>query len=305
MKCEILTVTPQIAEKILSESRFKNRLLKEARIKKYAEMMINGKWKTNGDTIRFSEVIKENGLAPYRNLYDGQHRLEAIIRSKMPQTFVAVYDLNKDVFDTIDQNKVRDLKDIYYIDDIPNYAEISAIVNNYISAKTSKTFCTEVSCRMEFISKQDFRNEYNSSPEFYQEVCLFTKKIAQIVKSKKDKKNLFFKAGELGGYVVLLHKKFGWAKEYIFEFFDQLCTGSKRYTHPAIKLLRNTLDEYYNPKNNFTKLKGATLTKDYKRAYLFMTWNAYVKSEQLDSLFYTPGANNFPIPETARKFLDD
>src|SRR5687768_3937102 len=69
-------VTPDRAKQMLLNVRDKNRSLKENSVQIYAEAMRRGDWQFNGDPIRFGADGK---------LFDGQHRLTAIIRSGKPQ----------------------------------------------------------------------------------------------------------------------------------------------------------------------------------------------------------------------------
>lgn len=64
--------------------------------------MAEGRWKVNGDTIRFSG----------KRLMDGQHRLHAVIQANATIWALVVEELSDDAFDTIDTGRVRGPGDI-------------------------------------------------------------------------------------------------------------------------------------------------------------------------------------------------
>lgn len=96
MKTTIMTITPQQAEIFLAGNTH-NRPMNDGHVRLLMREMQGGRWKLNGDTIRF------NGT----RLLDGQHRLEACRRAGVAFTTVVVEGLPNDVFDTIDCGRRR------------------------------------------------------------------------------------------------------------------------------------------------------------------------------------------------------
>lgn len=68
------------------------------KIDQYADDMLNGAWRYNGDAIRFNK----NGI-----LLDGQNRLMAAKSIKYNLTVDLILGLDDNVFDTIDRGRVR------------------------------------------------------------------------------------------------------------------------------------------------------------------------------------------------------
>lgn len=101
MKTKIETITPQIAAKLL-ESNLNNRPLTEAHVASLVKEMKNGRWKVNGDNIRISDK---------HVIIDGQHRLNAIVKSGVTIQSWVMRGLSDDVFDTIDVGKRRSAGD--------------------------------------------------------------------------------------------------------------------------------------------------------------------------------------------------
>jgi hypothetical protein len=94
-------VTPSIAEKWLSTSGG-NRNLSAANVAKYKADMLSGKWRYNGDRIRFLE----DGT-----LYDGHHRLTACVESGVP-ILVDTFVIPDEAKPTIDTGKSRTTADV-------------------------------------------------------------------------------------------------------------------------------------------------------------------------------------------------
>ncbi|MBN8740704.1 MAG: hypothetical protein BGP24_14765 [Lysobacterales bacterium 69-70] len=101
-------VTPEIAQVWLGYNR-NNRNLNDKRVEQYAEEMLAGAWKANGDSIRFSKSQK---------LLDGQHRLNAIIRSGKAQRCIIVVGLDDETQVTVDTGKKRAPSDVLNIEGV-------------------------------------------------------------------------------------------------------------------------------------------------------------------------------------------
>lgn len=106
MKVSVETITPDLARKYLGGNT-SNRPLRPGVVERYAEAISKGDWELNGETIKFST----DGI-----LLDGQHRLEAIVKSgKSIQTHI-VRDLPPEVYDTIDTGAARKPRDTLSVD---------------------------------------------------------------------------------------------------------------------------------------------------------------------------------------------
>lgn len=101
IQVEVELMGPETARELLSKN-FRNRPLREKRIKKLAEAIKRGEWVLNGETVK----IADSGC-----LIDGQHRLEAIVRSKTIVPVLVVRGLPESVMSTIDVGAVRSAGD--------------------------------------------------------------------------------------------------------------------------------------------------------------------------------------------------
>jgi hypothetical protein len=97
----IETITPGLAAEYLKFNR-SNRRLVEHRVAFYQRQMSGGEWKLSGDSIKFDRD----------NLIDGQHRLQAVVRSGVTIESVVVRNLGPDVFDCLDTGRSRQAGDV-------------------------------------------------------------------------------------------------------------------------------------------------------------------------------------------------
>lgn len=77
-------ITPEIADSIL-ENRVDNRTPNDKRIREYADRMLSGEWRIS-DPIKFDNDGK---------LYDGQHRLMAVVKAGVPVEFAVIRNMPK------------------------------------------------------------------------------------------------------------------------------------------------------------------------------------------------------------------
>lgn len=101
-RVEIRTVTPEWALEILEKhdkkivaGKFAQRTLNDRAVRMYATDMVAGNWSLTGQGISFD--VEEN-------LMDGQHRLAAVVKAKVPVQMIVTWDLpieNGNKFKTI------------------------------------------------------------------------------------------------------------------------------------------------------------------------------------------------------------
>lgn len=88
IKTRILYVTPAMAKRWLAKNTANYRSLSARKVATYARDMKSGDWKNNGESIKFYD----DGT-----LFDGQHRLAAIIQANVPVLMMVVWGISKDV----------------------------------------------------------------------------------------------------------------------------------------------------------------------------------------------------------------
>ncbi len=117
---EIVTITPDLAKQWIKAAKVRNRRLRDDYVAKLAEAMRRGEFQFNGDAIRWS---KSNIIL------DGQHRLEAIIRSGVSVQQIVVRGLDDDSQVTMDRQNKRTLGHHLDIMGETNSKTLTAAVN--------------------------------------------------------------------------------------------------------------------------------------------------------------------------------
>lgn len=118
MKVCVMNITPQKAVKFLSKNS-NNRNLRQNRVSVYASEMQAGNWKSNGVPI----VFGNDG-----ELKDGQHRLQACIKSGKTMKNALVVYLSKSQANCYDIGAVRTPKDVAKfagLGEIPYYTNLN------------------------------------------------------------------------------------------------------------------------------------------------------------------------------------
>lgn len=166
VKIQLVDMDPCMAAELL-ENNFHNRPLMSTTVNTYAEEIIKGNWKFNGDTIR----VDKNGM-----LLDGQHRLVGIIQSGKTVKVILVTELEPDVFDTIDVGVTRTLDQLMAINGYPNPKPASSAVAYIVNYEAGRVPSSSTSLNKNYKSKASrlqyyvkHRKTIDSSTTFYLE----------------------------------------------------------------------------------------------------------------------------------------
>lgn len=115
-----MTITPEQAQQWLETTNTRNRNMSETHWTQLALDMLEGRWRYNGDAIRFGA----DGV-----LLDGQHRLKACVEAKMPFETDVIFGLDPGVMSTIDHPKVRTAADIAHLNGVENAVKACALAH--------------------------------------------------------------------------------------------------------------------------------------------------------------------------------
>lgn len=120
------TITPEMAAEIL-KCNTNNRHVHQKKVKELAELMRDGRFRLNGETI----IVSRSG-----RLVDGQHRLLACVMSGVSiKVFVVMID--EDHFDTIDIGVKRTPGDILSIANFSSANVLASAIKNYVEYTSS------------------------------------------------------------------------------------------------------------------------------------------------------------------------
>lgn len=113
-------ITAEMARTMLRKNLENNRPMNSTRVSQYCRDMKSGRWKENGDTIKFSDEDK---------LIDGQHRLAAAVEGGIGFWSQVAYGVKQDAFLTIDRNQTRSTGQLLHlVHGIQDYNALSGCI---------------------------------------------------------------------------------------------------------------------------------------------------------------------------------
>jgi len=266
MKIAKVLVTPEIAAKWLANNSH-NRNVNQSRVNRYAQDMVNGKWRQN--TGEFIKIAKDG------TLLDGQHRLIALIKSKKSIYLDCLGGLENDLFQVLDTGKSRNTSDILKIAGVKNPTMVGALVNrfNQLINTNSKAGSGNYDTNM---SGHEILSFYNDNKHW----------IDEKVNKSLNLYNQFQKVWNQGE-VTFFYSVFTHVDNRLgHDFMRELCQGTD-ITNDSIILLRNRL---ISEKVNNTKKSLNSVT----RALVIKTWNAYYLGKTIKTLRFNPEIEEYP-----------
>jgi len=270
MKKEITTsievITPAYAEALLIGNA-NNRKLQVARVDGLAAQMVRGLWRENGDTIKISKTGR---------LLDGQHRLNAIVKSRVPQKFIVVRGLEDEVFPTIDTGKIRTAADVMGIEGAKNATGISASIKRFIAWKrTGNPFDTRPAI---LPTHTEILNFYQSNI-----VC---KSVEVLLARHKINFALINKSTI--GLVYLMADDAGISTEFVADFFNRVADPKIGSIEDVPFLLREKL--------MVDKSKRRMIPEKERAALVLKAFRAWVNGSRIKTLkLYDKDLNAFKV----------
>lgn len=264
---KVTTVTPELAEEFLGKNTH-NRNVRERHVRTLANEMQAGRWKFNGEPIRFGK----DGV-----LLDGQHRLHAVIKSGIPQKMLIVTGIEGEAQHTMDTGSKRSTSDALKLRGEKNTVALAAGIRAVILwEKGVRNFASRSDNSGAVTSGQTI--EYlDSHPEMRE----YTTEIVGI----KGRINL------TSSVLVLLNKVFSEIdSDDAAQFIHLLATGEGVKGDPTFELKR-VLDR--------EKYESTGKNETWKTAIAIKAWNKWRMGESVGALRYTPGGSNpekFPEP---------
>lgn len=124
----IMDVTPELASEWLKKN-YKNRSLSHDRIKQYTLAMISGNWVLTHQGIAFDDA---------GNLLDGQHRLQAVVKSGVTVKMNVTFDVERiGGIMEIDTGRARTYGNIMKMSDVTDriYLTLNGVVTMFLRVK--------------------------------------------------------------------------------------------------------------------------------------------------------------------------
>lgn len=262
---QIQTVTPDLAKKYL-DSNSRNRNLREAHIISLAKLMTDGLFGLSNDAIAFDE----DGV-----LINGQHRMNAVIRSNTSQRFLVVDGLPEGAQFSMDRGigrKVGDTLTILGFSNTTERAASSRLLHFYLDG---------------ILASKDGRGRHE--PMEALEIIkshpgMFDVSLPFILRLAKDLSPVHNKHGES----IFFHYLFSQVSpELADDFFTNLAKGANLPDRHAVLVLRNTLIK--NKTHKQSKLTPKTI-----QAYIIKAWNSFAAQKPIGALKFADG-EQFPV----------
>ena len=257
IETSIVTITPEIAQKLLDNTDMRIQRSKNWKhVKFLCKEMLSGNWALNGDAIR-QDV---DG-----NIIDGQHRLDACIRSKVSIDTLFVKGLPTQSITTIDiGSRTRKFSDILemtrkqkfkYASSISSTAKFVNMFNhNRIAVTGSEKHYRSA------LSGNDFLRWLDENPEIFESVSNSMR-----MRSNGDK---LIKANVFCG-LKYIFDKLNLEKSNLF--FQQLSDGVGLKSTDTIYTLRKKI---ISSKTSNTRINHKSLV-----LMICRCWNAFVKGQ--------------------------
>lgn len=262
---DVITVTPDLAEKWLTNNTH-NRRVRESAVLGYARDMESGRWAENGESIKF---------AADGTLLDGQHRLTAVTLAKVSLPMLVVTGLKTAAQETMDDGRKRTLADALTLRGETNAVATAAIIRR--AHMWTQGVYRNVGAKPP--TNQESLNFFEQHPEL--------RRSAQIAVQVRTAIPL---PGSVAGLTHWLFSQIDTGDAA--EFFHLLISGAiVPETHPVLILRKRVQSEADKP---------GRVPEDHMLAFVIKAWNAYRDGEQLTFLRYKPGGaqpEKFPMPK--------
>lgn len=262
MKTEVRTITPAIAAEMLKRNTG-NRKLNDTHVKDLSNQMINGNWLFDGQPIRATD-----GGA----ILDGQHRLNAVIKSGISQQFLIISGITQDAFKVMDTGRLRNAGDVLGIKGYENPGNIAAttrLIMTHLNGINGRAR-TDVK-----LSNTDILNFVENTPGIV-DICKSSTKYYRGF-------NNVLPVSHIGAWRYIFNQKSVIGSK---EFWSGVCFGLGLEDGSPMKVLRDVLIK--------DKMSKSSLSLREKKALIFKAWNAYRLDKKIKFLRWNKEQEKFP-----------
>jgi hypothetical protein len=250
----IMKITPKLAEQFLSKN-CNNRPVSKANIKYLVKQINAGNWMFDGASIKIDK---------YGNLIDGQHRLEAIIKSGKSLVLLVLNGFNSSVFTVLDTGRKRTGSDVLSINGAENATVVASSIR--LINQFEKGSYGEGGSISRTLSNQEIVDFLDKNPKILES--------SKFGASLYKKSNGVITASLVSTFHFLLSQK---SEEQALDFLTKLCLGTKLENDSPITALRNKLIKS-SLNNNYRMLQSEIVRN------IIVAWNKYRKGEKITKL---------------------
>lgn len=248
---QVELITPELAEKFLKKN-LRNRPLQQHDVLNYTKEIEKDHWFVTNNGIGFAE----DG-----SLMDGQHRLNAIVKSGKAQEMVVVRNIKKEAFSVIDTGRKRRLEDVLAIEGYKNWIVVAGTARMGLALTRDMEEKAQSSFRGRTKHSIDDLLQYTKSqPDISSSVTFALHKYKTLIK-------ICSYPATIGCYHLFSQKD----PELALEMFNLLETGAIGDENNVILHCRNILIAH---KQAELKLNTRSSNVGYLAFLLVRTWNA-------------------------------
>jgi hypothetical protein len=222
--------------------------------------MTDKRWIFDRQPIRFNA----NG-----RLLDGQHRLNAIVKSGVTQQILVVTGIASEAFKVMDTGKNRNAKDVFKINNVPYDSQVATSTRLVLNLKRG------VNASAEKVSHSELLEFY----EAHEGILDCVKKSESLYKEFSR----ILTWNNISGFMYLFSEKSVTDSE---QFFHKLCTGLDLSIDSPIYVLRKRL--------MLDAVNVQKLPRTDKQALIIKAWNNYRKDNKIKYLKWTKENEKFP-----------
>lgn len=260
MQCQIVEVTPELAEKWLKQNT-RNRRIRDRVAIAYARDMEAGRWAENGEAIKF---------AADGTLLDGQHRLNAIVLAGVTVTMLVITGLANATQETMDAGSKRTTSDAFSLRGETNFSILSSVAKRvWMWDQGDFRFTGAAPTTAECAALLEERPDLRRSADIGARVRQSFKPLPPSITGTAH--HLFTRLD---------------ANEAVW-FFQRVADGAELPKgHPVLTLRARAVADAAEQRNN---------RADRHMAYLIRTWNAVREGRPLTRIIQAPDAP-MPLP---------
>jgi hypothetical protein len=272
-------LTPELAEKFLDTNIENNRAASKQNYGDIAKDILAGRWKRNGDRIRFARVKDARGNWVHR-LIDGQKRCEAVMECGIAIPVDLIYNLDRDAFPTIDIQQSRSGHQVLYMRGVANPLMISAGIKVVWMYDTRPDEHWSVRVTNPHLSEL-----YDADPAGWQSAAKFVQGVLKSASS--GDRGMFAQRTLLGSYYVC--RRAYPANPKLDEFFETVVLG--------VELPRDTTDPRFKLRRIFSNERDIGIRKNGKRhlAMLLKAYNSFMVNDRLGKVSWDE-PESMPVP---------
>lgn len=275
---KLMTIHPTIAEKWI-EKLGRNRKVIPTHLRRLEKVLQDGEFVVTGETIKFDK----DG-----NLIDGQHRLMACRNTGIPIESWVVFGLEPEVFDKLDQGKMRTAAHVLSIEDVKDSRTVAATVvairGIEIAIKSGNMPGGAGWTLKERLEPYDVRQFALDNRDLLEESVA-------AIRNHADARALLKPPSTFGALYFLLAKK---NYQRTVEFFELLSSGTGLDNKSPILKLRQTLIGCLTDKLN-------RRSAPWKAAVTIKVWNAWLAGEEMKTIRFRTNDERFPKPRMRSK----